>query len=83
MLGSGFCSLANALVLEAKVRIHGRGEMKVAIRYENVPFFCFICGRIGHSDKECLDSELGDGNLNFGAKLRPSLRRDFGRLKCR
>jgi hypothetical protein len=35
--------------------------MKVTIRYENVPFSCFICRRIGHSDKDCPNSEVGEG----------------------
>jgi hypothetical protein len=37
----------------------------VPIRYENVPFFCFICGRIGHLDKECSDGEVGEGSLSL------------------
>jgi hypothetical protein len=65
-------SLANALVLEAKICIQGWGDMTVPIRYENVSFFCFICGRIRHLDKECPNSELGEGALNFGAELRAS-----------
>jgi hypothetical protein len=58
-------SLAKALVPEANVRIRGRGDMKVAIWYENVPLFCFICSRVGH-----LDGEVGDDTLNFGVELR-------------
>jgi hypothetical protein len=65
-------SLANPSVPEAKVRIKGRGDMTVPIHYENVPFFYFICGRLRHSEKECLDGELGEGALNFGAELRAS-----------
>jgi hypothetical protein len=44
----------------------------VPIRYENVPFFCFICGRIGHLDKECSDGEVGEGEFKFGVELRAS-----------
>jgi hypothetical protein len=57
--------------------------MTVPIRYENVSLFCFICGRIGHSDKECPNSELGEGAHNFGAELRASHRRDYVRSKCK
>jgi hypothetical protein len=46
--------------------------MVVPIRYENVPFFCFLCGRIGHSDKECPDDEVGEGELKFGVELKAS-----------
>jgi hypothetical protein len=65
-------SLAKALVPEENVRIRGRGDMKVAIWYENVPLFCFIWSRVGHSDKECSDGQLGDDTLNFGVELRAS-----------
>jgi hypothetical protein len=41
------------------VHIQGRSDMVVVIRYENVPFFWFICGRIGHSNKECPEGEVG------------------------
>jgi hypothetical protein len=46
--------------------------MKVTIHYENVPFSCFICRRIGHSDKDCPNSEVGEGEFNFGVELRAS-----------
>jgi hypothetical protein len=62
--------LANALVPEAKIHIKGKGDMKIPIRYENIPFFCFICGRMGHSDKECPDGEMGDGAFSYGVELR-------------
>jgi hypothetical protein len=51
--------LANTLVASTKVHIQGRSDMVVVIRYENVPFFWFICGRIGHSNKECPEGEVG------------------------
>jgi hypothetical protein len=55
-----------------KIRLKGKGDMKVPVRYENVSFFCFICGRIGHSDKDCPDGEVGDSAFNFGVELRAS-----------
>jgi hypothetical protein len=67
--------LANALVASMKVCIKGRGDIVVPIWYENVPFFCFFYGRIGHSDKECPDGEIGVGEVKFGVELRASLKR--------
>jgi hypothetical protein len=61
--------LANALVPSTKIRIQGRTDIVVLICYENVPFFCFICGRIGHSDKECSEGEVGEGEFSFGIGL--------------
>jgi hypothetical protein len=46
--------------------------MKVHVRYENVSFFCFICGRIEHSDNDCPDGEVGDSSFNFGVEIRAS-----------
>ena len=42
------------------------------IQYEQVPHFCFSCGRLGHSDIMCPTPDPRDekGNLPFGPKLR-------------
>jgi hypothetical protein len=34
--------------------------------------FCFIYGRIGHSDKECPEGEVGVGDFRFGVELHAS-----------
>jgi hypothetical protein len=64
--------LANAMVPSTKIHIWGRSGMVVLVWYENVPFFCFICGRIGHSDKECFEGEVGEGEFSYGVELRAS-----------
>jgi hypothetical protein len=69
--------LANALVTSKKIHIWGRSDMEVVIKYENVPFFCFICGRIGHSDKECTEGGVGVGEVSFGVELRASPQKYF------
>jgi len=38
-----------------EVKVKGSGTMSFDVRYENVSFFCFACGRMGHSKKECPD----------------------------
>ena len=42
------------------------------ILYENVPHFCFSCGRLGHSDLHCPTPGTRDakGDLPFGKGLR-------------
>lgn len=42
------------------------------IQYEQVPYLCFSCGRLGHSDLHCptLGTRDENGDLPFGPKLR-------------
>jgi hypothetical protein len=61
--------LANALVALTKFHIQGRSDMVVMLRYDNVSFFRFICGRIGLSYKECPEGEVAAGEFSFGVEL--------------
>jgi len=49
--------LAEPLKPAVVVKIKGAGEMSFETHYENVPFFCFACGRLWHSKKECPDDD--------------------------
>ena len=42
------------------------------IQYENIPYFCFSCGRLGHSELYCRTPGSRDenGELPFGPKLQ-------------
>ncbi|TXG48193.1 hypothetical protein EZV62_027487 [Acer yangbiense] len=47
----------------------------VALKYERLPDFCFACGRIGHSVRECLDEDakraaLDGQQTKFGSWMR-------------
>ncbi|KAK3135743.1 hypothetical protein QOZ80_5BG0422860 [Eleusine coracana subsp. coracana] len=64
--------LDKPLVPETSIKIRERGMMAITIWYENVPHFCFACGRIGHAKMNCeegIDDELG---IQFGEELRAS-----------
>jgi hypothetical protein len=64
--------LASALVALTEVHIRGRSDMVVMIKYENILYFCFIYGRIGHSDRECPDGEVAAGEFGFGMEFHAS-----------
>ncbi|XP_057443820.1 uncharacterized protein LOC130735972 [Lotus japonicus] len=50
-------------------------ELRVLFRYERLPVFCFVCGKIGHQMKDCEVSEVVDEDsdssyLPYGPWLR-------------
>jgi hypothetical protein len=46
--------------------------MPITLRYENVPHFCFSCGRIGHVVLSCEEEASAEQGVRFGEELRPS-----------
>ena len=48
-------------VIEQKVK--GKGSMVFMVKYENIPHFCFGCGRIGHAQEECPDEGHTEGGV--------------------
>ncbi|TXG60914.1 hypothetical protein EZV62_012277 [Acer yangbiense] len=47
----------------------------VNLKYERLPEFCFVCGKIGHGSKECQDKEARNASLDglpnrFGSWLK-------------
>ncbi|TVU06554.1 hypothetical protein EJB05_49775, partial [Eragrostis curvula] len=63
--------LEKALKPEFKIRDSLYGVLTLKIKYEKVPHFCFICGRIGHTKRECPDEGLVP-EVNYGEELRCS-----------
>lgn len=73
--------LANAIIPVIRMKVKDHGVMKFEVRYENIPHFCFVCGRIGHTERECLEEAGSEGGVRFGTALRCSpQKRDAGKL---
>jgi hypothetical protein len=44
----------------------------ILLRYENVPHFCFHCGRMGHATVNCGEGGSNEDGIHFGEELRAS-----------
>jgi hypothetical protein len=74
-------ALADALSTHVGIMVRGKGFMEFMVKYENVPYFYFVCGRIGHSDRECPDEDLAEEDKRFGKHLHTSpFKRGAGRF---
>jgi hypothetical protein len=64
--------LSKPLMPKLMVKVKGRGQMVIALRYENIPHFCFSCGRIGHVALNCETRHADDHGVRFREELRAS-----------
>lgn len=76
-------SVNKPLKQKIAIKINAQGNETVKrfdVRYERVPFFCFICGYIGHSVKDC-EKKVADSDapFQFSSDLRCSPLKAFER----
>jgi hypothetical protein len=64
--------LDKPLMSQLSVKIKGRGQMPIILRYENVPHFCFSCGRFGRAVMNCQEHSSEEQGFHFGEELRAS-----------
>ena len=64
--------LAKPIMHMIEKKVKGKGTMVFSVKYENIPHFCFGCGRIGHAQEECPDEGQTTGGVQFGKALRCS-----------
>lgn len=64
--------LERAISRAVHINVAGHGQLEFMARYENIRYFCFGCGRIGHPQRECPKEESNGDGVNFGKELRCS-----------
>lgn len=55
------------------LKVKGGAEVCVKIKYERLPLFCYVCGRLGHREKDCDENRDNvDAAVKFSDELRAS-----------
>ncbi|XP_057247549.1 uncharacterized protein LOC130589924 [Beta vulgaris subsp. vulgaris] len=64
-----------------RIAVKSGGSVLVEIKYERLPTFCYLCGVIGHIERDCLSNVAEDKEVEkqWGSWIRASPRK--GRLK--
>ncbi|KAF7145512.1 hypothetical protein RHSIM_Rhsim04G0053400 [Rhododendron simsii] len=54
-------------------RKNGNRDLWISYKYENLPDYCYACGRIGHDNRSCKMVNREEGlNFGYGPELRTS-----------
>jgi hypothetical protein len=71
-------NVTNPLQKSWKVRANEGNFVEILFKYEKLGIFCFLCGVLGHMDKDCtklFDMEQDDGVREWGDNIRPLIKR--------
>jgi hypothetical protein len=61
-----------------KVRVNEGNYVQIVFKYEKLGIFCYLCGLLGHTDKNCpklFDMDHDDGVRGWGESIRPLITR--------
>lgn len=63
------------------IRVQKDTTMKIPLKYEMPPHFCFLCGLLCHTDKDCsqLDDEEKEKDYSWGTNIRASPRKGLSK----
>lgn len=64
------------------IRIKGDARVTINIKYERLPHFCFLCGLMNHTEKDCsyINEEEKEKGNGWGMNIRASPRKGYNKL---
>jgi hypothetical protein len=71
-------NVQNPLQQSWRVRANVGNFVQILFKYEKLGIFCYLCGLLGHTDKNCpklFDMDHDDGVRQWGENLRPLINR--------
>lgn len=60
--------ISQPLIQGRMVHMGGSNSQWVEFKYERLPVFCYLCGRLDHDEKECIDWIRGAVSINLEDK---------------
>ena len=65
------------------VRMKGDITAKITIKYERLPHFCFLCGLMNHTEKNCtvVDEKEKERGYGWGLDIKASPRKEYNKNK--
>lgn len=65
------------------IRVKGNNTVKINLKYERLPHFCFLCGMISHTEKDCANVSDEDKEAGYGwsMDIKASLHKGFNKNK--
>lgn len=63
------------------IRVKGNNNVKITLKYERLPHFCFMCGLMSHTEKDCstVSDEEKEAGYGWGMSIRASPRKGLSK----